>query len=120
MARAIALQAVPGVPIAPTFVAGDRRRVRLTRAGGDRGSVIDTPRILVECFATTASGAPDIAQAEQDAYTIYDALADASNGGPWAGSYVSLWRGNTIADYPDPTQTKYARWQFLGDLYVLR
>ena len=121
VARAILLQALPDVKVASRVPSPiPPRFIRITRAGGNRYRALDEPRILVECFASTAKGAEDGVQAEKDAYTAFDALAYAANGGPWAGQWVSNWVGNTIADYPDPTQTAHARWQFTGTLYVLR
>lgn len=120
LARAIALAALPGVKVSTTFTGGDRRRIRLTRGGGPREWALDMPRILAECYATTESGAPDGVQAEADALTLYDAFSASPTLGPWAGGWVTRWDGNTIADYPDPSQPTYARWQFTGDLYLLR
>lgn len=95
------------------------RYVRLTRAGGPRGRDIDRANLLVECFAATAAKSADGPQAEQDAYTLADALRLASSGGPWAGSYVAGWEQNSIVDFPDPDLSTHARWQFTGTLYVL-
>lgn len=120
VARAVLLAALPGVKVSTVMEVTDRRRVRISRAGGSRRYALDSPRILLECYASTSAGAPDGVQAEQDALDAYDALAVAANGGPWAGGWVTGWDGNSIADYPDPTQTRYARWQFTGELYVLR
>lgn len=96
-----------------------RRFFRVTRAGGPRGRNLDTPRILVECFASTASGAGDGPQAELDAMAAYDALLGAANGGPWAGGWVTGWDGNNLADYDHPDFPSHSRWQFTGTLYLL-
>ena len=118
-ARAVLTPIFPGVKIAPELPAPlPGKCIRLTRAGGGRTRELDAPRILVECFAST-SGARDIAGAEQMALDAYEALRLASNGGPWAGGWITGWDGNTIADYPDPEQIKHARWQFSGTLYLL-
>ena len=118
--RAVLLAALPGVAVAPRVPNPiPPRFVRLTRAGGARTRDLDRPRLLVECFASTGEGAPDVAGAEQLALTAHDALRAASNGGPWAGGWITGWDGNTIADYPDPDQTQHSRWQFSGTLYLL-
>lgn len=120
VARAVLTAALPGVPVAarvPNPV--PRTFIRLTRAGGARGRDLDAPRLLVECFASTGGGAPDVAGAEQLALAAHDALRLASNAGPWAGGWVTGWDGNTIADYPEPEQTKHSRWQFSGTMYLL-
>ena len=96
-----------------------RRCIRISRAGGLRGRDLDVPRLLVECFASTAENAPDDVQAEQDAYAAHDALAAASNAGPWAGVYATGWKGDAIADFADPGQPSHARFQFTGLLYLL-
>lgn len=77
------------------------------------------PRLLVECFASTAAGAPDVAGAEQLALDANDALRVAPSGGPWAGGWITGWDGNSLADYDDPGQLHHARWQFTGVLYLL-
>lgn len=120
VARAVLVAALPGVKVAqstPNPIPA--KFVRITRRGGGRTRALDQPRILVECFATTAASAPDGLAAEQLALDAYDALRNAASAGPWAGGWVTGWDGNTIADYPDPDQTKHARWQFSGQLYLL-
>lgn len=121
-ARGILVAALQGVQVStkepnPQTMSG--RYIRLTRAGGPRGRDIDRATLLVECFASTDARSPDGPQAEQDAYTLADALRLASSGGPWAGSYVSGWEQNSIVDFPDPDLSSHARWQFTGTLYVL-
>ena len=120
VARAVLIAALPGVPVSPRVPNPvPPRFIRLTRAGGDRTRELDRPRLLVECFASTPAGAPDVAGAEQLALDAHDALRAASNAGPWAGAWITGWNGNTIADYPEPEQTKHSRWQFSGTLYLL-
>lgn len=120
VARAILTAALPDMQVAPHAPNPlPRRFVRLTRAGGARTRELDRPRLLVECFASTVSSAPDVAGAEQLALDAYDALRRSPNGGPWAGGVVTLWDGNTIADYDDPDQSTHSRWQFAGTLYLL-
>lgn len=120
VARAVLVAAFPGMRVGPQVPNPvPAKCIRLTRAGGGRTRELDAPRMLVECFASTAAGAPDVAGAEQLALDAYDALRLSSNGGPWAGGYVTCWEGNSIADYPDPDQTKHSRWQFSGVLYLL-
>ena len=119
-ARAVLTVALPGVKVAsqtPNPVPS--QFVRIQRAGGGRSRELDQPRILVECFASTTAGAPDGPTAEQLALTAYDALQVAASAGPWASGWITGWEGNSIADYPDPDQTKHARWQFSGQLYLL-
>lgn len=119
-ARAVLLAALPGVPVAPVLPNPlPRKVIRLTRVGGDRTRELDRPRILVECFASTIEGAPDVAGAERLALDGYDALRLSSSIGPWAGRYVTCWEGNSVADYPDPALQRHARWQFTGTLYLL-
>ena len=119
-ARAVLVAALPGLEIVQTFPGTPARRaIRLTRAGGGRGRDLDRPRLIVECFAASAAGAPDGKQAEKDAYIAYDALRAAANGGPWAGAWITGWDGDNIVDFPDPDQTRHARWQFTGVLYLL-
>lgn len=120
VARAILVAALPGVKVAqstPNPIPA--QFIRVTRAGGGRSRELDQPRVLVECFATTTASAPDGPAAEQLALNSYDALRSAASAGPWAGGWVTGWEGNSIADYPDPDQTKHARWQFSGQLYLL-
>lgn len=116
--RAIVSGALPGVPVSQTISDRSQRMIRVDRVGGRRGREVDEARILVECFAATASGAPDGPRAEQDALAVYDALR-LSPGRAWGGGWVADFDGNSIVDYPDPTQSKYARWQFTGVLYIM-
>jgi hypothetical protein len=119
-ARAVIVAGLAGVPVSQTAPSPiPRRYVRVTRAGGGRRRELDVPRILVECFASTAAGAPDGQQAEQDAYTAVDALQAAADSGPWAGGWITCWETDTIVDFPDPDQAKHSRWQFSGMLYLL-
>ena len=53
---------------------GDQTIPSSTRAGGGRTRDVDAPRLLVECFASTSEGAPDVAGAEQMAVDAYEAL----------------------------------------------
>lgn len=119
-ARAVLVAALPGVPVSPRVPNPmPPRIIRLTRAGGGRTRDVDAPRLLVECFASTSEGAPDVAGAEQMAVDAYEALRASSSGGPWAGGWITCWEGNSIADYPEPEQTRHSRWQFSGTLYLL-
>lgn len=119
-ARAVLVAAAPGVGVASQVPNPmPSRFIRVTRAGGGRSRQLDQPRILVECFASTVAGAPDGPAAEQMALTAYDALGNAASAGPWASGWITGWDGNTIADYPDPDQSRHARWQFSGSLYLL-
>ena len=118
VARAVLLQL--GVPVSNTAPkALPAKFIRVARAGGARGRELDSPRILVECYASTTAGAPDAPAAEQLALNGHDALRSAASGGPWAGGWVTGWVCNTIADYPDLDQSRHARFQFTGDLYLL-
>lgn len=128
MASAVAaaqavLRAAPrlaGVPIAskaPKPLV--RRFIRVTRSGGPRGRHLDTPRILVECYASTATDTGDGPRAELDAMAAVDALMNAASGGPWAGGWVTGWDGNNLADYDHPDFPSHSRWQFTGTLYLL-
>lgn len=114
------VRAALGVPVSSNVTSAPARFVRLTRSGGPREWAIDKVQVIVECYASTASGSPDSPQAERDALAAYDALSDASFAGPWAGRHISMWEGNSISDYPNPLYPKHARWQFTGALYVLR
>lgn len=119
-ARAVLAAGLPGVAVSQTIPNPiPARCVRLTRAGGPRGRELDRPRILVECFASTAAGAPDGPQAERDSYTADDALRLAESGGPWAGGWITSWDADTVVDFPHPDLPHHARWQFTGTLYLL-
>ncbi|GGF39121.1 hypothetical protein [Williamsia phyllosphaerae] len=119
-ARAVLVAALPGVNVSYKIPEPlTQRFIRISRAGGPRGRDIDSPRIIVECYASTAAKAADGPRAELDAYAAADALRVAASGGPWAGGWITGWEQNNILDFPDPSQTQHARWQFTGTLYLL-
>ncbi|GAA1891848.1 hypothetical protein [Williamsia serinedens] len=120
VARSVLTSALPAVKVSNTLPASlPARCIRISRAGGPRTRELDSPRLLVECFASTSKGAADGPQAEQDACDAYDALDAASNAGPWAGGWITGWDGNNLVEFPDPEQPSHARWQFTGSLFVL-
>ncbi|MBM7280365.1 hypothetical protein JTZ10_21710 [Gordonia rubripertincta] len=119
-AHAIAKAALPGVPVSSIVSNDTARFVRVSRIGGARERLLDRARILVEVYGSTNKGAPDVGWSENAAYTLADAFQHASNGGPWAGLWVSDWEPNSLSDYPNPDYLKHSRFQFTGTLFVIR
>lgn len=117
----IARLAVPGVPIATRIeLGGGDRVVRLTRTGGPRTKTTESLIVLGECYARNAGGRPDGPAAESDAQAIVDALEASPNTGPHNGFHILRWEGGGILDFEDPSDTRFARWQFTGTLHILR
>ncbi|QDP43640.1 tail terminator [Gordonia phage PhorbesPhlower] len=119
-AQAVAKAALTGVPVSSIVTSDPARFVRVTRIGGPRERFLDRARILVECYGSKPSGSPDTGWAENAATTLADAFQAASNGGPWAGLWVTDWAPDSLSDYANPDYPKHARFQFTGTLFVLR
>ncbi|MGP3708488.1 hypothetical protein [Gordonia paraffinivorans] len=104
-----------------TRVTNDPQRFgRISRSGGSRDRHLDRVNLTIEVYASTPQGAPDTGWAETAALTVADAFQTASNGGPWAGLWVTDWETNSIVDYPHPDYPKHSRWQVYGTLYIRR
>lgn len=115
-AIAILEDALPGILVTPRVPkTRPTQFVRVTRAGGGLvNPVTDSPRILVECWATSYG------QAETMANTARAALRNAQSQ-YWAGIFVRRWRWDSEdgpVDWPDPDVTDMERFQFHGDLEV--
>ena len=106
----------PGAVVAtqvPRGVGFPDRMVRVTRSGGVmRGVAHDRPIVLVECWASTTTGARALAGAARAAMRSMD---DVWGGTGWLSFHAEL---SGLTNLADPIQPDFPRYQFAHQLQV--